>query len=208
MHNAKWTEFWPDDPILGLAGLVSGKNLNLFNLKASNLLFLYGFWQCQLLFQLYVSHSSPSECDMACPSDQHLMCGAIWRMSVYDTGFYWNFICICICTCIWGMNGTGFSWSFINSDQIKHFFSNWLPGLRWPWPMEINITSFGSSFSLFLDSTLLGSGSNRGKTYTFSAQVLHIEENFTNFQFKNLAYQLLSAISIAGARWADHQSSN
>jgi len=59
-----------------------------------------------------------------CPSDRDLMCGAIWRMNVYDTG----------------------------------------------WPMEINITSVGSSFSLFLDSTLLGVGSNSGNTFTFSVQ--------------------------------------
>ena len=54
--------------------------------------------------------------------------------------------------------------------------------------MEINITTVGSSFTLFLDSTLLGVGSNSGDTFTFSVQVLQIEETFTIFQFIILAF--------------------
>ena len=47
--------------------------------------------------------------------------------------------------------------------------------------MEINIASVESSFSVFLDSTLLGVGSCYTAcedTSTFSVQVFHVEEIF------------------------------
>jgi len=92
----------------------------------------YSFAGVQDGRQCFCGNSAPpeerltpqSECNKACPSDPDLMCGAVWRMNVYNTD----------------------------------------------WPMTVNITSVGSTFTFSLGAALLGGGSNGRDTFTFRIQ--------------------------------------